>query len=505
MTKLLNYLTPLSIALLLATSCAQAQNSQARPQSGNNMSCAAPTGESGGLSFPEDQSYLSAAVPGNEAYDSIDGMRMKRLVEEQTAIARRYRDAGNQFWGRIIGTTSDHETADWMVKQLRDAGAENVRLDLIELPPQWLPETWELFAIHNGQEFALASAWPTYGSFGTAPGGLELELIDVGLGMETDFQGRDVNGKAVIVHSIPTSGAIINSAARSGAIRRADEKGAAAILVVLELPGNLQMSLYESNTTVPTLALGSQDGAALQQMLSSGDPVKLNLRMEVKEHEGLFTSSVRGEVPAASADAEKIIIVAHRDAVFEGGSDNASGVATAIELIRYFARVPLDRRLRSIEIIGTPGHHNLASTGHNWLKEKQEQLLQNAVLLVNAEHSAQALVDRWGSELCATNSLGPFSWRIHGSTELQRLALQAFDDFGIPRWAEAGGARGEIRNISNAVPSIVLMHAGVLLHSNIETVGAVPAIGLAATTRAYARIIDEANTLEASSLAPLEQ
>ena len=226
MTTLLNYIALVNIALLLATPCVQAQNSQARLQRGNVMSCAAPTAESGGLNFPADQSYLRAAVPGNEAYDSIDGMRMKQLVEEQTAIARRYRNAGNQFWGRIIGTDSDHETADWMAEQLRDAGAENVRLDPIELPPQWLPESWEVSATHNGQEYALTSAWPTYGSVGTVRGGVELELIDVGLGMETDFQGRDVNGKAVIIHSIPTSGAIINSAARSGAIRRADEKGA---------------------------------------------------------------------------------------------------------------------------------------------------------------------------------------------------------------------------------------------------------------------------------------
>jgi hypothetical protein len=505
MTKLPSYLTLVSIALLLAAPCAQAQNSQTRPQSGNNMSCTAPSAESGGLQFPADQSYLSAAIPGNEAYDSIDGMRMKQLVAEQTAIARRYRDAGNQFWGRIIGTKSDHETADWMAQQLRAAGAENVRLEPIELPPQWLPESWEVAAFHNGQNFPLESAWPTYGSVGTTADGLELELTDVGLGMETDFQGKDVNGKAVIVHSIPTSGAIINSARQSGAIRRADAKGAAAILVVLELPGNLQMSLYESNTAVPTLAIGSEDGAALQEMLASGDSVTLNVKLEVEEHAGLSTSAVRGVVPGASADAEKIVIVAHRDSLFEGGSDNASGVATAIELIRYFARVPLAQRLRSIEIIGTPGHHNLASTGHNWLKEKQEQLLQRVVLLINAEHSAQALVDRWGSELCATNSIGPFSWRIHGSTELQRLTLQAFDDFGIPRWAETGGPGGEIRYISNAVPSIVLMHAGVLLHSNIETADAIPAVSLAATTRAYARIIDEVNTLEASRLAPLEQ
>lgn len=425
---------------------------------------------------------------------------MKQLVTEQTAIARRYRDGGNQFWGRIIGTESDHETANWMARKLRDAGAENVRLERIDLPPQWLPESWEVSATLDGEQVTLASAWPTYGSVGTARDGLQLDLIDVGLGMETDFQGRDVSGKAVIVHSIPTSGAIINSAARSGAMRRADAKGAAAILVVLELPGNLQMSLYEANTSVPTLALGSADGAVLQQMLAGGDPVRLNLRLQVEEHEGLHTYSVRGEVPAASADAEKVVIVAHRDSLFEGGSDNASGVATAIELIRYFARVPRNQRVRTIEIAGTPGHHNLASTGFQWLQENQDSLLENTALLINAEHTAHALVDRWGGELCATNSIGPFSWRINGSAELQRLTLRAFDDFGIPRWAETGGPTGEIRPISTAVPSIVLMHAGVLLHSNIESAEAVPAASLAATTRAYARIIDEVNRLDAARL-----
>ena len=46
------------------------------------------------------------------------------------------------------------------------------------------------------------------------------------------------------------------------------------------------------------------------------------------------------------------------------------------------------------------------------------------------------------------------------------------------------------------------MHAGVLLHSNAETAEAIPAAGLAATTRAYAKIIDEANRLGLSALVP---
>ncbi len=483
----------------LALACAGQMGIETRP-------VAAQSVESSGLEFPSDGSYLRLQAPGNEAYQALDGSRMKQLVAEQTAIARRYRDAGHQYWGRIIGTEADHETASWMAERLRQAGAE-VRLERLDLPPQWVPRSWEVSASRPGEMVTLASAWPTYASAGTPSGGIEVELIDVGLGMETDFRGRDVRGKAVIIHAIPRPGIIslISSPAVRGAIRRTDEHGAAAILLVIELPGNIQTSLYNVNSSVPTLALGSNDGATLQRMLSDADPnqpPRLRLRLDVEEVSGLTTTVVFGEVPAATEDAEKIVIVAHRDAFFEGASDNASGVATAIELARYFSQVPRSQRRRTVEIIGTPGHHNRARTGQVWLEENRESVLRRAVLLMNAEHSAHALVDHWGAALQATNSLGPFSWRVNGSAELLEIANRAFDGFGIPRWAQTGGPRGEFSPLSTLAPSVVLMHAGVLLHTNAETDEAIPAAGLAATARAYAKIIDEVNQLGLSALVP---
>ena len=122
------------------------------------------------------------------------------------------------------------------------------------------------------------------------------------------------------------------------------------------------------------------------------------------------------------------------------------------------------------------------------------------MLLINAEHTAHALIDRFGDDLCTTNSTGPFSWQINGSNKLAEITLRTFDEFGVIRWAETGGPVGEIRTIADLVPSIVLMHAGVLLHTNIETTDAIPAASLAATTRAYARIIERVNSLSLSEL-----
>ena len=199
------------------------------------------------LPFPSDGAYLRPADTSTSGYDTVDAERLKRLVVEQTAIARRYRDAGNQYWGRIIGTRADHETASWMADRLRQAGAE-VRVETLDLAPQWVPRSWALSVHGSAGEFRLASASPTYASVGPGRAGIDVEVIDVGLGMDTDFSGRVGRGKAVGIHAIPRPGIIslTRSTTLRGAIAQADERGAAAILIVIELPGNLQTLLYLS-------------------------------------------------------------------------------------------------------------------------------------------------------------------------------------------------------------------------------------------------------------------
>ncbi len=116
----------------LVLTCVVQLGAESRPAAAQS-----PESSSAAPEFPSEESYLRLLSPGNEAYRTLDGDRMKQLVVEQTAIARRYRDAGHQYLGRIIGTDADHETATWMAEQLRHAGAE-VRLEELDLPPQWV-------------------------------------------------------------------------------------------------------------------------------------------------------------------------------------------------------------------------------------------------------------------------------------------------------------------------------------------------------------------------------
>jgi hypothetical protein len=86
-----------------------------------------------------EDNYLQWNVPEKgKKYLSIDGKKLHGYVEEATAISRRYRDQGNQLWGRLEGTSSDVESAAWFADKLREAGAE-VGQPPLDLPPQWLP------------------------------------------------------------------------------------------------------------------------------------------------------------------------------------------------------------------------------------------------------------------------------------------------------------------------------------------------------------------------------
>ena len=62
-----------------------------------------------------DNEYLRWPLPPSEqAYAGLSGKRIKGYINEITAISRKSRDAGDQYWGRITGTPYDRMTAEWI-------------------------------------------------------------------------------------------------------------------------------------------------------------------------------------------------------------------------------------------------------------------------------------------------------------------------------------------------------------------------------------------------------
>jgi hypothetical protein len=451
----------------------------------------------------EEGQFLRWAVPtSDQSYASIDGNHLHEYVKEFTDISLHYRDQGHQLWGRISGTESDAENRKWLVEKFRQAGLSNIHEQPLDLPPQWFAQSWAVTAQGNGKSLSLQTAQPTYGTPGTPPEGLDLEAVYVGLGSEADFVGRDVRGKAVFLYSMPLPSMLHHTAALEGATKRAEDRGAAAIFIVLTLPGNIRTQMYPQGTKVPTFSMGLDDGQSVRDLIGqapAGQPPRISIRMDVKMVSDLKTATVWGELPGTTD--ENIMIVAHRDGWFEGATDDASGVATMLGIAEYYAKIPKAQRRRTITFLGTTGHHTAGGSASGiWLAAHKEVFAKTA-LLINCEHTAVGLTYVAGSEIRTTNGSNALFWYVGGSPRLQELALNAFDEFGIVRYTDPEKSPpGEIGSIYKYAPSVQLIDIGMFNHSDRETEDVVPPTGLAAVTRAYAKIISDVNKIDLKDL-----
>jgi hypothetical protein len=444
--------------------------------------------------------------PSRQAYGAIDGRHIHEYVEDLTAISRRYRDNGHpQFWGRIIGTSADAETAQWLVEKFKKFGLADVHIQPFDLPPQWMPQSWEITATGNGKTLHLESAQPVYQTKATTPEGLDLEAVYAGSGSEADFAGRDVRGKAVFIFSMPLPGSWRHTATAEGAVRRAEAKGAAAIVAIIALPGNVRTQLYPTGTNVPTFSMGMDDGYAIRDLIGqapAGQAPHVRVRLDVKMEPGLKTGTVWGTLPGMTD--ETVDILAHRDGWFESGTDNASGVATMVGLAEYFAKIPKEKRRRTMVFIGTTGHHNGGNMSGTWLLDHRDEVFGKAALLINCEHTATVQTYLLGEDIRRANMYTGMLWYAGGPRrpKLQDIAVKAFHDAGVVTYAtpERAAPGGEMSRLWPFVPGVQASDYNVFFHSDHESPDTVPWTGLEATTRAYAMIIDGVNTLDLSDL-----
>jgi hypothetical protein len=205
---------------------------------------------------------------------------------------------------------------------------------------------------------------------------------------------------------------------------------------------------------------------------------------------------------------ETIYVLAHRDGYFEGALDNGSGVATMLGLAEYFAAVPKAERRRTIVFVGTPGHHDPRFLGTGWMHENRAAVFGKTALLINAEHTAYVDATNFMGGLRKSNAIPAFNWHVGGSKLLTTISTGAFRDFGVPLMALPDKyAPGEVGRISEDAPMVQIISGAWPYHSSADVAENIPPTGLEASTRAFAKIIDEVNkhpieALRATSATP---
>ena len=447
-----------------------------------------------------DASYIRMPLPpGQEMYGRLDGHHLKEFVQEIVAVSRKSKADGELLWGRVAGTKYDDMVEGVVESRFKQFGLKDIHRQYFDLGPQWFPTASEFAATGGGKTVRLTSARPATGSPATAAGGVDLEAVWVGLGTEADFAGRDVKGKLVVIQSMPMPGVVAHSAAYNGSAERAAARGAAAVVVNVAIPGNYQVQI-RFGSAVPAFTLGTEDMTALQKMIEAG-PTKVHVTLATEQRRGLRDASVWGSLPGTSD--EDIIIMAHHDAYFEGALDNASGMAVMLGLAEYFSKIPQAERRRTIKFVTTSGHH-AGSAGTAWMHDNRATFLAKTALAINCEHVSvtQAYYDRMQPVMHKSDNIDARRWWVHGSSRLASAVLNAYKLFGVTIYDTMDPrTTGDMSAIDTDVPSIQLIESAVYYHTDHDTPDVVPAAGLEAVARAYARIIDDVNRMSRAELA----
>jgi hypothetical protein len=487
-------LIPLALLLLTAGAALLGAQRTAAPASqtpGDRPARQAPA------TFMRTSQVGGRLAPSEQAYAAIDGAHLMQYVNDMTAISRRYRDHGHaQFWGRIIGTDADAENAQWMLDKFKQLGLADVHQQVFDLPPQWMPKSWSVTASGGGKTLEVATAQPTYQAVATSGDGLDVEAVYVGLGSDAELNmAKDLRGKAVLFYSIDLASRHVGVA--DNAIRRIEERGAAAILVAQGLPGNMKTQFYPVNSKVPTFSIGQQDGFKLRDLIaaSGSTPARMKIRLDVDMTPNLKSSTVWGSLPGTTD--ETIFVIAHRDGWFEGANDNAAGVATMVGLAEYFAKIPQSQRRRTINFLGTTGHHNSGAQSGTWLSQHPE-VFAKTVLLLNAEHTGAVLTSHTSAR--NGNSSGIATW-FAGSPRLSEIVIKALDAFEVPTYPQSAPTpAGEIGRYYQFAPAMQVMTSGFVWHSDEEKAETISSAGLAAITRTYAKVMTDVNAVDLKDL-----
>ena len=430
-------------------------------------------------------------------YGDIDGGWMKQVMLEVIEFSREDQASGRLFWGRNLGTEAHTRAQDWAESRFRRFGLENVHRRRFPLEPVWNIESWQITFSGTDGDFTLPSARPPEKAESTPSDGLEFELVWLGTGTEADYLGRDVSGKAVLIQDIPRPGTLRHSIRTEDAVARAYGHGAAAVGIVYGISDNF--AVWQRTDGRPGFNLGFEDGVKLRDLLGSGQTVTVKLDYQASLTPGLSGDSVIATLPGNSD--ENIIILSHIDGYFDAASDNASGMAVMMGLIRHFAAVPQDQRQRNLVFMSSLGHHS--GPGASWLHDEKESALADTALVINLEHVAIVRTKYWGPKLRMMNAVSPMRWWVWGSEEMLSAVLDSFQRFNVGVTADMEtGASGEMGRVARDIPSIQVITSPEIKHTEQDTAEWVPAVGLEQIARAYARIIDQVNLLPREQLQP---
>lgn len=225
----------------------------------------------------------------------------------------------NKMGFRTSGSDAEHKTADYLVKKMQELGLEDVE----KMP--FTVDKWQFnsasFKMQGVEEFQPVS----YAAIGTDAEGITAEVVNVGKGTVSDYEGKDVQGKIVLASVDQWNENWINSV-----MEEAKVHGAAAILTyahggysqVSDDAINMQDSC--ANLSIPSLSISKNQAMEIIDAAKPGIKATLIVDNEMVD-DGGTSYNVVGKIKGKFSD-QQMILSAHYDTYFTGFQDDCAAI-----------------------------------------------------------------------------------------------------------------------------------------------------------------------------------
>jgi len=239
---------------------------------------------------------------------------------------------------RLGGTAADDQAARYIADKLRAAGYRNVRLEPVPV------DEWAV----RGASLTVAGREFTCSQFAGVPGtdadGVTAEIVYVGAGTATDYQGVDVRGKIVLVDSsmeniwfnFQGAEATLHGARAVILTSNASDENAAwpSAPWYTVSPDALGGNDGEYDRSfVPLVYLSQRDGDWLKASLVADDGLQatvVSLVDVTMAGDGGRGYNVIATLPGRRHDGQMVIWNAHHDAHFRPGLDDTGAVVATM-------------------------------------------------------------------------------------------------------------------------------------------------------------------------------
>ena len=363
---------------------------------------------------------------------------------------------------RLAGSPNAARMAEYSTAQLQRAGVA-ARVETIPGLVSF-PREAEL-TILSPQPKALPAN--TFGhSVETLPEGVSGELVYVGSGHFSDYEGKDVAGKITLSelsyspgrHEKQRIAALMGSTAQVMRNWGHPENAALPLGSVKPAWGNPTPETIKTEMpAIPCVGISRTAGGDLLAELAKG-PVRVRLRTNV-ENAWRDLQMTIGELVANGGD-DFVLIGGHQDGWYgEGAPDNAAGNACMLELARVFAR-HRDKLRRGLVFGFWTAHETGTMVGSSWFADRNwDRVRKHAVAYMMIDQPGMLGTTRWSAH--STLELRKF----HESVERRMLGGNripewhrapktgdsSFFGLGVPTfWAEGGFTPEELQATANA-------------------------------------------------------